>query len=27
VIARFREHEAQVKASASCAEGQSVPGT
>jgi hypothetical protein len=23
----FREHEAQIKASAACAEGQSVPGT
>lgn len=27
VIARLREHEAQIKASAACAEGQSVPGT
>ena len=27
VIARFCEHEAQIKASAACAEGQSVPGT
>ena len=27
VIARFGEHEAQIKASAACAEGQSVPGT
>lgn len=26
VIARLCEHEAQIKASASCAEGQSVPG-
>ncbi len=27
VKARFGEHEAQIKASAACAEGQSVPGT
>ena len=27
VIAGFGEHEAQIKASAACAEGQSVPGT
>jgi len=27
VIARFGKHEAQIKASAACAEGQSVPGT
>jgi len=27
VIAGFSEHEAQIKASAACAEGQSVPGT
>ena len=27
VIARFGEHEAQIQASAACAEGQSVPGT
>jgi len=27
VIAEFGEHEAQIKASAACAEGQSVPGT
>lgn len=27
VIAWFGEHEAQIKASAACAEGQSVPGT
>jgi hypothetical protein len=27
VIARFGQHEAQIKASAACAEGQSVPGT
>lgn len=27
VIARLGEHEAQIKASAACAEGQSVPGT
>lgn len=27
VIAGLREHEAQIKASAACAEGQSVPGT
>jgi hypothetical protein len=27
VIAWFSEHEAQIKASAACAEGQSVPGT
>jgi hypothetical protein len=27
LIAGFREHEAQIKASAACAEGQSVPGT
>ena len=27
VISRFGEHEAQIKASAACAEGQSVPGT
>ena len=27
VIARFGEHEAHIKASAACAEGQSVPGT
>jgi hypothetical protein len=27
VISRFCEHEAQIKASAACAEGQSVPGT
>jgi hypothetical protein len=27
VIAGLREHEAQIKASTACAEGQSVPGT
>jgi len=27
VISWFGEHEAQIKASAACAEGQSVPGT
>jgi hypothetical protein len=27
VIAGFGEHEAQIQASAACAEGQSVPGT
>ena len=27
VIAGFGEHEAQIKASAACAEGESVPGT
>ncbi|KGJ02923.1 hypothetical protein IC63_13940 [Paracoccus sphaerophysae] len=27
VVSRFGEHEAQIKASAACAEGQSVPGT
>ncbi len=27
VISRLGEHEAQIKASAACAEGQSVPGT
>lgn len=27
VIAGFGKHEAQIKASAACAEGQSVPGT
>ena len=27
VVAGLREHEAQIKASAACAEGQSVPGT
>nr|WP_245875368.1 hypothetical protein [Tabrizicola aquatica] len=27
VIAGFGEHEAQIKAAAACAEGQSVPGT
>ena len=27
VIAGLRKHEAQIKASAACAEGQSVPGT
>jgi hypothetical protein len=27
VIPRFGEHEAQIKASAACAEGQSLPGT
>ena len=27
VISGFRQHEAQIKASAACAEGQSVPGT
>lgn len=27
VIAGFGEHEAQIKASAACTEGQSVPGT
>ncbi len=27
VISRFGEHEAQIQASAACAEGQSVPGT
>lgn len=27
VIAGFGEHEAKIKASAACAEGQSVPGT
>ena len=27
VISRFCEHEAQIKASAACTEGQSVPGT
>ena len=27
VIAEFGEHDAQIKASAACAEGQSVPGT
>ena len=27
VVAGFGEHEAQIKASAACAEGQSVPGT
>ncbi len=27
VIAGFGQHEAQIKASAACAEGQSVPGT
>ena len=27
VIAGFGEHEAQIKASAACAEGQSMPGT
>lgn len=27
VIAGFSEHEAQIKASAACTEGQSVPGT
>ena len=27
VIAGFGEHEAQIKASAACAEGQSAPGT
>jgi hypothetical protein len=27
VIAGFGEHDAQIKASAACAEGQSVPGT
>ena len=27
VISRFGQHEAQIKASAACAEGQSVPGT
>mgnify|MGYP000886508951 FL=1 len=27
VIAGFGEHEAQIKASAACAEGQSVSGT
>jgi hypothetical protein len=27
VISRFGEHEAQIKASAACAEGESVPGT
>ncbi len=27
VEARFGQHEAQIKASAACAEGQSVPGT
>ena len=27
VIAGLRQHEAQIKASAACAEGQSVPGT
>ena len=27
VITGFGEHEAQIKASAACAEGQSVPGT
>jgi hypothetical protein len=27
VIAGLSEHEAQIKASAACAEGQSVPGT
>ena len=27
VIGGFSEHEAQIKASAACAEGQSVPGT
>jgi hypothetical protein len=27
VISGFGEHEAQIKASAACAEGQSVPGT
>ena len=27
VIARLSQHEAQIKASAACAEGQSVPGT
>ncbi|MDP1578141.1 MAG: hypothetical protein Q8L76_15515, partial [Cypionkella sp.] len=27
VIAGFRQHDAQIQASAACAEGQSVPGT
>jgi hypothetical protein len=27
VIAGFGKHEAQIKASAACAEGQSMPGT
>ena len=27
VVSGFREHEAQIQASAACAEGQSVPGT
>ena len=27
VISRFGQHDAQIKASAACAEGQSVPGT
>jgi hypothetical protein len=27
VVSRFGEHEAQIQASAACAEGQSVPGT
>jgi hypothetical protein len=27
VEARFGQHEAQIQASAACAEGQSVPGT
>jgi hypothetical protein len=27
VIAGFGEHEAQIKTSAACTEGQSVPGT
>lgn len=27
IIAGFGEHEAQIKASAACAEGQAVPGT
>lgn len=27
VVAGLRQHEAQIKASAACAEGQSVPGT
>jgi hypothetical protein len=27
VIARFGQHDAQIKASAACAEGQPVPGT
>jgi hypothetical protein len=27
VISGFGQHEAQIKASAACAEGQSMPGT